>query len=229
MKFGERIKLRRQRLGFTQSEIASKLYITRQTISSWENSNSYPDLNMLVNISNIYQISIDSLLKEDQRLKEYLTKKEVKKHYGPVSNLSVWLVSILVMAFAIMQVPAAFPPIVGNVLEDAGIAVVALWFIYDSRFSSLFNKSEPQNWFDKAINAEVLSAVMLFLAGVSIVVDVWQYFDDNLVIKTFKNYLSFSGSASISNARILFACGVILLVSGITKDLVQRYADKKTN
>lgn len=72
MKFGEQIKGRRQELGLTQAEVAEKLFVTRQAVSNWEHNKTYPDLNMLVKISNVYQISIDSLLREDQKLKDYL-------------------------------------------------------------------------------------------------------------------------------------------------------------
>lgn len=72
MEFGNRIKEQRKKLKLTQAEVANQLYITRQTISNWEQGKSYPDLDMLVKISNVYQISIDSLLKEDKHLKKYL-------------------------------------------------------------------------------------------------------------------------------------------------------------
>ncbi|NSU46349.1 helix-turn-helix transcriptional regulator, partial [Enterococcus faecalis] len=35
--------MRRNELGLTQSEVAEKLYVTRQTISNWENNKSYPN------------------------------------------------------------------------------------------------------------------------------------------------------------------------------------------
>lgn len=72
MEFGNYIKEQRNNLGFTQAEIAEKLHVTRQTISNWEKGKSYPDLDTLVKISDIYKVSIDSLLKGDKNLKKYL-------------------------------------------------------------------------------------------------------------------------------------------------------------
>ncbi|MCH5384506.1 XRE family transcriptional regulator [Limosilactobacillus reuteri] len=72
MEFRNYIKKRRNNLGFTQAEIAEKLHVTRQTISNWEQGKSYPDLDTLVKISDIYKISIDTLLKGDKNLKKYL-------------------------------------------------------------------------------------------------------------------------------------------------------------
>ena len=46
--FGKTLKERRSQLDLTQQEVAKKLYISRQTISNWENGKSYPDLDMLI-------------------------------------------------------------------------------------------------------------------------------------------------------------------------------------
>lgn len=72
MTFGKTLKERRSQLDLTQQEVAKKLYISRQTISNWENGKSYPDLDMLIKISDVYHVSIDSLLKGDHELKKSL-------------------------------------------------------------------------------------------------------------------------------------------------------------
>ncbi|MBM6708772.1 helix-turn-helix transcriptional regulator [Ligilactobacillus salivarius] len=52
MQFSNQIKARRKQLGLTQAEVANQLYITRQTISNWEQGKSYPDLNTILNFKN---------------------------------------------------------------------------------------------------------------------------------------------------------------------------------
>ena len=47
---GQRIRAQRIRMGMTQEELADKLYVSRQTISSWENDKSYPDIHSLLMI-----------------------------------------------------------------------------------------------------------------------------------------------------------------------------------
>lgn len=59
------IKLNRERLGLTQDELASKLYVSRQTISNWETAHSYPDLENLLRLSVLFDVSLDDLLKGD--------------------------------------------------------------------------------------------------------------------------------------------------------------------
>lgn len=76
MALGERLKKSRMNKGYSQGDVAAHLTISRQSISKWENGNSYPDLDNLVKLSAYYEVSIDDLLKENQKLKK---KKKLKK------------------------------------------------------------------------------------------------------------------------------------------------------
>lgn len=90
MNFSEKIKTQRKKLGLTQSDIAKKLFVTRQTVSSWENGKSYPDLNMLVKISDVYEVPVDALLKGDTELTEYLNRKKARwafDFYGDIVGI----------------------------------------------------------------------------------------------------------------------------------------------
>lgn len=56
----------------TQEVIAEKLNVSRQTISNWENEKSYPDIISVIELSNLYSISLDDLLKGDDAMMEHL-------------------------------------------------------------------------------------------------------------------------------------------------------------
>ena len=51
--------------------------MTRQTVSNWENEKSYPDLQMLIDISNRFEISLDTLIKEDSKMVKTIDKERV--------------------------------------------------------------------------------------------------------------------------------------------------------
>lgn len=68
MELANNLKYYREKAGFTQEEVANELRVTRQSISRWENGKSYPDLDNLVLISELYQVSIDKLIKENEEL-----------------------------------------------------------------------------------------------------------------------------------------------------------------
>lgn len=68
MELANNLKYYREKAGFTQEQVANELRITRQSISRWENGKSNPDLDNLVLISELYQVSLDHLIKENEEL-----------------------------------------------------------------------------------------------------------------------------------------------------------------
>ncbi len=79
MTIAEKIKESRLKLGLTQQEVSEKLFVTRQTISNWENNRSTPDIDTLIKLSDLYQIDLESLLKPEQLAEEPEIKIEEKK------------------------------------------------------------------------------------------------------------------------------------------------------
>lgn len=72
MEIGKKLKDARTKSGFTQETVAEKIGVSRQTISNWENERSYPDIVSVIELSNLYSISLDDLLKGDQKMMEHL-------------------------------------------------------------------------------------------------------------------------------------------------------------
>lgn len=65
MEIGNRIKRYRADAGMSQDDLAARIYVSRQTISSWENSKTYPDVQSLLLLSETFGVSVDSLIRED--------------------------------------------------------------------------------------------------------------------------------------------------------------------
>ncbi|MER2226947.1 MAG: helix-turn-helix transcriptional regulator [Carnobacterium sp.] len=82
MGLGERLKESRMTKGYSQGAVAEHLHISRQSISKWENGNSYPDLDNLAKLSTYYDVSIDDLLKGNQKSKKEIeeNKEETEKN-----------------------------------------------------------------------------------------------------------------------------------------------------
>ncbi|TPR37790.1 helix-turn-helix domain-containing protein [Apilactobacillus micheneri] len=66
MNLGLKIKNGRKKMNLTQQELANRLHVTRQALSRWENNVSYPNLDMLVDISKSLNVSLNELLIEEQ-------------------------------------------------------------------------------------------------------------------------------------------------------------------
>lgn len=72
MEIGKKLKEARQMSGLTQESVAEELNVSRQTISNWETEKFYPDILYVLQLSDLYQVSLDELLKGDKRMIEHL-------------------------------------------------------------------------------------------------------------------------------------------------------------
>lgn len=90
MELGKQIKMYRLENKLSQEELADRIYVSRQTISNWENDKSYPDINSLVLLSEVFKISLDRLIKGDiETMKDVIQKEEVDKmnRYGKIYTI----------------------------------------------------------------------------------------------------------------------------------------------
>lgn len=94
--FGEKVREKRNDLKLTQTEVGEKINVSRQTISSWENGKSYPDIPMLVTLSDFYDLSLDYLLKEDN---SYMSK--LKKENNLLRFLRMFFVIQIIVAISV--------------------------------------------------------------------------------------------------------------------------------
>lgn len=118
----------------SQNEVATILHVTRQSISKWENGRGYPDLDNLVRLSDIYQLSIDELIRENSELasKIHANNAEIKEKQVQLKKVNTeihqntdegLILTLLVLASALI------PPI-GMVLP-----LYAIW--RNTKYNSL--------------------------------------------------------------------------------------------
>ena len=77
MDFGEQIKSIRKNENLTQEQFAIKLNVSRQAVFNWENNKNLPDIGMLILMSDVFQISLDYLIKGENEMNN-MTKKVIK-------------------------------------------------------------------------------------------------------------------------------------------------------
>ncbi|MDO4324297.1 MAG: helix-turn-helix transcriptional regulator [Lachnospiraceae bacterium] len=77
MILSEKILTLRKKNGWSQEELAEKLNVTRQSISKWESAASIPDINKILELSRIFDVTTDYLLKDDMEDPEYSAYQEV--------------------------------------------------------------------------------------------------------------------------------------------------------
>lgn len=113
MELGTQIRKYRNEKTLSQEALAEKVYVSRQTVSNWENDKSYPDVNSLVLLSEVFEISLDQLIKGDvEMMKEQIDQTD-QKMFERLSNIF----TILFLAVLITPVPLV------HFLSYAGLAI----------------------------------------------------------------------------------------------------------
>lgn len=152
MEIGQKLKDKRTNAGLSQEALSERIGVSRQTISSWENNRSYPDIGSILKLSDLYGVSLDELLKEDENM---------RKHVEKTSEFHERLWVYLFMA-TIMLIPLAI------VLEKGLMAVTAARILTAAAMvimPFLLHARHPIFGEDKVIN--VILVVIWIAIGIS--------------------------------------------------------------
>lgn len=66
MIFSEKLQLIRKNKGLTQEELAERLSVSRQAVAKWEAGQAYPDISNLIQISNLFHVTVDYLVRDQE-------------------------------------------------------------------------------------------------------------------------------------------------------------------
>lgn len=127
MKIGDQLKKARLDKNMTQEEVAEKIFVSRQSISNWENNKTYPDIGNVIALSDLYGISLDELLKGSDNFMKHLEEStDIVK-----SNKKLIFFIILALLFMIvMAVFTSFLPEKVFLLAIFGLAAILTGLIY---------------------------------------------------------------------------------------------------
>lgn len=136
-------------MNLSQEELAEKIYVTRQTISNWENNKSYPDIHSLLLLSSIFNISLDQLVKGDVKImQEEINKEELRKF----NQYGVILTSLLILV-TVSPVPLVV------FLGYYGLIAFGILFVVTMYFAIKIEKYKKNN------NIQTYREIMAFVEG----------------------------------------------------------------
>lgn len=149
MQLGKHIKQLRHEKSLSQEKLAEMVYVSRQTISNWENDKSYPDINSLVLLSQVLDVTIDQLIKEDiEMMEEQINQDDIRK-FGYLSNI-----------FAVMMLITIITPIpLVHYLSYLGLGIWLLIFAATFYISILAEKEK------KRLNIQTYKEILSFMDG----------------------------------------------------------------
>lgn len=71
--FGEKLKKCRMERDWSQEQLANELHVSRQAVYKWETNKSYPDIENLIRISDLFNITIDELIRGDKQMQKTIS------------------------------------------------------------------------------------------------------------------------------------------------------------
>lgn len=96
MELAKQLRTNRERLGLSQEDAAKAIFVSRQTLSSWENDKTYPDVQSLLLLSELFDSSLDELVIGDLAVMRKAMEEDSKK--------LKWLIGIMSASFALALV-----------------------------------------------------------------------------------------------------------------------------
>ena len=124
MEIGKHVKKYRAEMGLSQDVLAEKIFVSRQTISNWENDKNYPDVKSLLLLASLFDVTLDTLVKGD--LEEM--KEQVKTEDAAQLKRDSTIFAILLICTILLPVPLAhFGGYIGWIIWGS-IAVTGILF-----------------------------------------------------------------------------------------------------
>ena len=123
MEIGKQIQQRRVAANISQEELADRLYVTRQTLSNWETGKTYPDINSLLRLSDLFHVSLDELVKGDLQTMEEKIKQEDIARFRRENNILKGMLALCGVSFLVWLL---WNETVGQVLCWISMAAVFL-------------------------------------------------------------------------------------------------------
>ncbi|MGX7025935.1 helix-turn-helix domain-containing protein [Vagococcus hydrophili] len=103
MTVGEKISKRRKEFNWTQRELSEKLKVSDKTISSWERSRTYPDIDMLIQLSDTLNFSLDELLREDYKMVKEIDEAIKEKELFKKIRRLIIISCIFILLFLVLN------------------------------------------------------------------------------------------------------------------------------
>ena len=98
MELGKQIQFYRKKKQLSQEDLAKKLFVSRQSISNWERGATYPDIQNLLLLSQVFEISLDTLIKGDIKEMKQIVHQASHTRYVKDTHLMALFLAITILA-----------------------------------------------------------------------------------------------------------------------------------
>ena len=140
MNIGKQIKRYREIKNISQEELADRIFVTRQTISNWENDKNYPDIKSICLLCNFFRVSLDEFIKGDiEEMKKRIDESDLKNYERLSKVYLVEVAIVLISAYPLLK----FCQIVGLVVW---LMLITIMIYTIQKIENVYKKNECQTY-----------------------------------------------------------------------------------
>ena len=195
MSLSDNLRALRKQKGYSQEQLAERLNVSRQAVSKWESDNGYPEMESLIILSDLFECTIDDLLKNDLTQHNPTAKQAYDKHYSLIAKAYTFgVVSILLGVCAYLFSENTKSEFIGEIIFLFFVLIGVITFVYfgmkDSHFKN--SHSEITDYYTDSQRSEFNQTYSLSIAtgvGVILFAVVLQILIENLYNENLANGL----------------------------------------
>ena len=232
MSFSDNLRHLRKQKGYSQEQLADKLSVSRQAVSKWESDSGFPEMDKLMQLSELFHCSIDTLVKQDLTQSSIHEKDIYENHHNLMSKAYTFgIATILSGVCAYLFLILFFPEksSVEYIPETAFMCFVALGviiFVYFGIQDTSFSKKYPIFPIDLYTQTEMDIATKKFSKSIAIGVGLI------LIGIPTQMYLEGQGKENIANFTFMLFVTIavsIIVYSGTQKLKFSRIEEMHKN
>ena len=150
MSLSDNLRALRKQKGYSQEQLAERLNVSRQAVSKWESDNGYPEMESLIILSDLFECTIDDLLKNDLTQHNPTAKQAYDKHYSLIAKAYTFgVVSILLGVCAYLFAEIYFSEntkseFIGEIIFLFFVLIGVITFVYFGMKDSHFKNSHSE-------------------------------------------------------------------------------------
>jgi len=132
MEFEDKIKSLRKEKNWTQKELAEKLNVSDKTISSWETGRTYPDIDSLIQLADLFDLTLDELIRGDKKMIKNLDKKiKRSKYILPTIVIGLIFIALIIYNALSPNTNSLTITMLINVIVTVGLIIFVLKILYN--------------------------------------------------------------------------------------------------
>ena len=199
MSLGENLQFLRKKDEITQEQLAEKLEVSRQSVSKWESDTAYPEMDKILQICDLYHVSMDDLVRRDVSLLYVEDKTDYDNQMNSFSKMIAAGVGLILFGVSLMFF-----------LE--GLNMKYLWFYeeYFEEWSSQWVRAPREGLFTGVLMIFVAIAVAVFILFGMRYNDYWK---KNPCLQQF--YSQDEINAFHRKFAVMVAVGVTIILIGV--------------